>query len=79
MLKMAMKTPVQKLFENLYQNDLIAMEVTLKGMTNILNEMKKVYSTDKENMEYRLTMMNYEETKFKKVLEGLRRQMAELL
>lgn len=76
---MAMKTPVQKLFENLYQNDLIAMEVTLKGMTNILNEMKKVYSTDKENMEYRLTMMNYEETKFKKVLEGLRRQMAELL
>lgn len=76
---MAMKTPVQKLFENLYQNDLIAMEVTLKGMTNILNEMKKVYSTDKENLEYYLTMMNYEETKFKKVLEGLRRQMAELL
>lgn len=76
---MAMKTPVQKLFENLYQNDLIAMEVTLKGMTNILNEMKKVYSTDKENLEYYLTMMNYEETKFKKVLEGLSRQMTELL
>lgn len=76
---MAMKIPVQKLFENLYQNDLIAMEVTLKGMTNILNEMKKVYSTDKENLEYYLTMMNYEETKFKKVLEGLSRQMTELL
>lgn len=76
---MAMKTPVQKLFENLYQNDLIAMEVTLKGMTNILNEMKKVYSIDKENLEYYLTMMNYEETKFKKVLEGLSRQMTELL
>lgn len=76
---MAMKTPVQKLFENLYQNDLIAMEVTLKGMTNILNEMKKVNSTDKENLEYYLTMMNYEETKFKKVLEGLSRQMTELL
>ncbi|CAI3378617.1 hypothetical protein CIRMBP1304_00773 [Enterococcus cecorum] len=76
---MAMKTPVQKLFENLYQNDLIAMEVTLKGMTNILNEMKKVYSTDKENLEYYLTMMNYEETKFKKVLEGLSRQITELL
>lgn len=76
---MATKTPVQKVFENLYQNDLIAMEVTLKEMINILNEMKKVDSTDKENLEYRLTMMNYEETKFKKVLEGLRRQMAELL
>lgn len=76
---MAMKTPVQKLFENLYQNDLITMEVTLKGMTNILNEMKKVNSTDKENLEYYLTMMNYEETKFKKVLEGLSRQMTELL
>ena len=76
---MAMKTPVQKLFENLYQNDLIAMEVTLKGMTNILNEMKKVNSTDKENLEYYLTMMNYEETKFKKVLEGLSRQLTELL
>lgn len=76
---MATKTPVQKLFENLYQNDLIAMEVTLKGMTNFLNEMKKVDSTDKENLEYYLTMMNYEETKFKKVLEGLSRQMAELL
>lgn len=76
---MAMKTPVQKLFENLYKNDLIAMEVTLKGMTNILNEMKKVYSTDKENLEYYLTMMNYEETKFKKVLEGLSRQLTELL
>lgn len=76
---MATKTPVQKLFENLYQNDLIAMELTLKGMTNILNEMKKVYSTDKENLEYYLTMMNYEETKFKKVLEGLSRQMSELL
>ncbi|CAI3504556.1 hypothetical protein CIRMBP1315_02070 [Enterococcus cecorum] len=76
---MAMKIPVQKLFENLYQNDLIAMEVTLKGMTNILNEMKKVDSTDKENLEYLLTMMNYEETKFKKVLEGLRIQMKELL
>lgn len=76
---MATKTPVQKVFENLYQNDLIAMEVTLKGMTNILNEMKKVDSTDKENLEYCLTMMNYEETKFKKVLEGLRRQMDELL
>lgn len=76
---MAMKTPVQKLFENLYQNDLIAMEVTLKVMTNILNEMKKVNSTDKENLEYYLTMMNYEETKFKKVLEGLSRQMTELL
>ena len=76
---MAMKTPVQKLFENLYQNDLIAMEVTLKGMTNILNEMNKVHSTDKENLEYYLTMMNYEETKFKKVLEGLSRQMTELL
>lgn len=76
---MAMKTPVQKLFENLYQNDLIVMEVTLKGMTNILNEMKKVDSTDKENLEYYLTMMNYEETKFKKVLEGLSRQMTELL
>ncbi|CAI3277542.1 hypothetical protein CIRMBP1271_01530 [Enterococcus cecorum] len=76
---MAMKIPVQKLFENLYQNDLIAMEVTLKGMTNILNEMKKVNSTDKENLEYYLTMMNYEETKFKKVLEGLSRQMTELL
>ena len=63
----------------LYLFGLIAMEVTLKGMTNILNEMKKVYSTDKENLEYYLTMMNYEETKFKKVLEGLRRQMAELL
>ena len=44
---MATKTPVQKVFENLYQNDLIAMEVTLKEMTNILNEMKKVDSTDK--------------------------------
>ena len=76
---MAMKTPVQKVFENLYQNDLIAMEVTLKEMTNILNEMKKVDSTDKENLEYRFTMLNYEETKFKKVLEGLRRQMTELL
>lgn len=76
---MATKTPVQKVFENLYQNDLIAMEVTLKGMTNILNEMKKVDSTDKENLEYYLTMMNYEETKFKKVLEGLQRQMTELL
>lgn len=76
---MDMKIPVQKLFENLYQNDLIAMEVTLKGMTNILNEMKKVNSTDKENLEYYLTMMNYEETKFKKVLEGLSRQMTELL
>ena len=76
---MAMKIPVQKLFENLYQNDLIAMEVTLKGMTNILNEMKKVNSTDKENLEYYLTMMNYEETKVKKVLEGLSRQMTELL
>lgn len=76
---MATKTPVQKVFENLYQNDLIAMEVTLKGMTNILNEMKKVNSTDKENLEYYLTMMNYEETKFKKVLEGLSRQMTELL
>lgn len=76
---MAMKTPVQKLFENLYQNDLITMEVTLKGMTNILNEMKKVNSTDKENLEYYLTMMNYEETKFKKVLEGLSRQLTELL
>ncbi|MDT2797100.1 hypothetical protein P7H47_07580 [Enterococcus cecorum] len=76
---MAMKIPVQKLFENLYQNDLIVMEVTLKGMTNILNEMKKVDSTDKENLEYYLTMMNYEETKFKKVLEGLSRQMSELL
>lgn len=76
---MATKIPVQKLFENLYQNDLIAMEVTLKGMTNILNEMKKVDSTDKENLEYLLTMMNYEETKFKKVLEGLRIQMKELL
>ena len=76
---MAMKIPVQKLFENLYQNDLIVMEVTLKGMTNILNEMKKVNSTDKENLEYYLTMMNYEETKFKKVLEGLSRQMSELL
>ena len=76
---MAMKTPVQKLFENLYQNDLIAMEVTLKGMTNILNEMKKVHSTDKENLEYYLTMMNYEETNVKKVLEGLSRQMTELL
>lgn len=76
---MATKTPVQKVFENLYQNDLIAMEVTLKEMTNILNEMKKVDSTDKENLEYRLAMMNYEETKFKKVLEGLRRQMKELL
>lgn len=76
---MATKTPVQKVFENLYQNDLIAMEVTLKGMTNILNEMKKVDSTDKENLEYYLTMMNYEETKFKKVLEGLSRQMTELL
>ena len=76
---MATKTPVQKVFENLYQNDLIAMEVTLKGMTNILNEMKKVNSTDKENLEYYLTMMNYEETKFKKVLEGLSRQLTELL
>lgn len=76
---MAMKTPVQKVFENLYQNDLIAMEVTLKEMTNILNEMKKVDSTDKENLEYCLKMMNYEETKFKKVLEGLQRQMTELL
>ena len=76
---MTAKTPVQKVFENLYQDDLIAMEVTLKGMTNILNEMKKVDSTDKENLEYCLTMMNYEETKLKKVLEGLRRQMAELL
>ena len=76
---MATKTPVQKVFENLYQNDLIAMEVTLKEMTNILNEMKKVDSTDKENLEYRLAMMNYEETKFKKLLEGLRRQMKELL
>lgn len=76
---MATKTPVQKVFDNLYQNDLIAMEVTLKEMTNILNWIKNVDSTDKENLEYRLTMMNYEETKFKKVLEGLRRQMAELL
>lgn len=73
------KTPVQKVFENLYQNDLIAMELTLKEMSNILNELKKVDSTDKENLEYRLTMMNYEETKFKKVLEGLSRQMSELL
>ncbi|MGO5334392.1 hypothetical protein ACTQZM_07810 [Enterococcus cecorum] len=76
---MTAKTHVQKLFENLYQNDLIAMEVTLKGMTDILNVMKKVDSTDKENLEYCLTMMNYEETKFKKVLEGLLRQMTELL
>ena len=76
---MATKTPVQKVFENLYRNDLIAMELTLKEMSNILNELKKVDSTDKENLEYHLTMMNYEETKFKKVLEGLRRQMAELL
>lgn len=76
---MTAKTPVQKVFENLYQNDVIAMELTLKEMSNILNELKKVDSTDKENLEYRLTMMNYEETKFKKVLEGLRRQMAELL
>lgn len=55
---MATKTPVQKVFENLYQNDLIAMEVTLKEMTNILNEMKKVDSTDKENLEYRLTIFS---------------------
>ena len=35
---------------------------------------------EKQNMTiYRLTMLNYEETKFKKVLEGLRRQMDELL
>ena len=52
------KTPVQKVFENLYQNDLIAMEVTLKEMSNILNEMKKVDSTDKENLEYRLTIFS---------------------
>lgn len=76
---MDMKTPVQKVFENLYQNDLIVMELTLKEMVGILNNMKDIDLSDKENLEYYLTMMNYEETKFKKVLEGLSRQMTELL
>lgn len=76
---MAMKTPVQKVFENLYQNDLIVMELTLKEMVGILNNMKDIDLSDKDNLEYCLTMMNYEETKFKKVLEALQRQMTELL
>ena len=70
---------LQKLFKNLLECDLIAMECTLKEMQNIVQRMNKQDSINKSILQNQLAMLDKEVEKFNKVNEMLRRQMNELL
>ena len=70
---------LQKIFKNLLECDLIAMECTLKEMQNIVQRINKQDSINKSVLMSQLEMLDREVEKFNKVNEILRRQMNELL
>lgn len=70
---------LQKIFKNLLECDLIAMECTLKEMQNIVQRMNEQDSISKSILISQLEMLDREVEKFNKVNEILRRQMNDLL
>ena len=70
---------LQKIFKNLLECDLIAMECTLKEMQNIVQRINKQDSINKSVLISQLEMLDREVEKFNKVNEILRRQMNDLL
>lgn len=70
---------LQKLFKNLFECDLIAMECTLKEMQNIVQRMNKQDYINKSILQNQLAILDKEVEKFNKVNEMLRRQMNDLL